>query len=131
MLLQDLKTICVRLEKTIRHFIILTNTLKLNQQLFLMQQFFFVYLIIFLPHSIYWLLLFMGCLMSSFLLSTCRSLNCLLLEPGLISQSLSSLISDVRPAHHYSTETPRSGVSFHKIDTMSSMKLHETWSMDE
>ena len=40
MLLQDLKIICVRLEKTIRHFIILTNTLKLNQQLFLMQQFF-------------------------------------------------------------------------------------------
>ena len=47
----------------------------------------------------------MGCLMTSFLPSTGRSLDCLLLEPGLMPQSLSSEVSDVRPTHLDSTES--------------------------
>ena len=52
-------------------------------------------------HSLYYLT---GCLMTSFLPSTGRSLDCLLPDPGLMPQSLSSEVSDVRPAHHDSTE---------------------------
>ena len=47
----------------------------------------------------------MGCLMTIFLPSTGRSLDCLLPEPGLMSQSLSSKVSDVHPAHHDSTKS--------------------------
>ena len=43
--------------------------------------------------------------MTSFLLFTGRYLNCLLPEPGLMPQSLSSEVSDVRPAHLNSTES--------------------------
>ena len=47
----------------------------------------------------------MGRLMTSFLPSTGRSLDCLLPEPGLMPQSLSSEVSDVRPMHLDSTES--------------------------
>ena len=47
----------------------------------------------------------MCCLMNSFLPSTGRSLDCLLPKPGLMPQSLSSEESDMRPVHHYSTES--------------------------
>ena len=42
----------------------------------------------------------MGRLMTSFLPSTGRSLDCLLSEPSIMPQSLSSEVSGVRPAHH-------------------------------
>ena len=38
-------------------------------------------------------------IMTSFLPFTGRSLDCLLHKPGLMPQSLSSEVSDVRPAH--------------------------------
>ena len=44
--------------------------------------------------------LWMGRLMTIFLPSTGRPIDCLLPEPGFRSQSLSSRISDVYPAHH-------------------------------
>ena len=43
--------------------------------------------------------------MTSFLPSTGRSLDCLLLKPSLMSQSLSSKVIDVRLKHHGSTES--------------------------
>ena len=47
----------------------------------------------------------MGPLMTSYLPSTGRSLDCLLPEPSLLPQSLSSGVSEVRPAHLDSTES--------------------------
>ena len=47
------------------------------------------------PHSLYY---FSCGLMTSFLPSTGRSLDCLLLEPSLMPQSLFSEVSDVTPA---------------------------------
>ena len=47
----------------------------------------------------------MGYLMTSSLPSTGRSLDYLLPEPGLMPQSLSSEVSDGRPAHLDSTES--------------------------
>ena len=46
----------------------------------------------------------MGHLMTSFLLSTGRSLNCLLPEPGLVPQTLSSEVSDMRPTNNDYTD---------------------------
>ena len=44
----------------------------------------------------------MGRLMTNFLPSNGKSLDYLLLEPGLMPQSLYSEVSDMRPAHHES-----------------------------
>ena len=49
--------------------------------------------------------LLMGCLMIRFLPSTSIFLDCLLLQPNHMPQSLSSGASDVHPAHHDSTES--------------------------
>ena len=51
------------------------------------------------------LFFFVGHLINSFLPSTGRSLDCLLLKPDLLPQSLSSEVSDMRPTHHGSTES--------------------------
>ena len=47
----------------------------------------------------------MGCLMTSFFPFIGRSLDCLLPNPGLMPQSLSSEVSDVHPSHLDTTET--------------------------
>ena len=67
----------------------------------------------------------MGRLMTSFLQSTGRSLDCLLPELSLMPQSLPSGVSDTHPVHHDSTDSAGPLLGMVRL-TLVRMFLHPT-----